>query len=223
MRRLISFCILSRLWIHNFLKLRRAEGEGGNQCEFILQGWPYWFGITVLILLNKEWSIKFQVFTQVLDSKSRCPKKATRLFEAKKETDKLTSLVLPFLNCWYFNINSGILQSEIGCKLWKLWLCEVQIHKTWKPDALLLLQNNSKACDRGNRKENPAWLGPVVWHGDLWDQWISSCLLMILRLNRLFWNTKKRCLCKLLQHLVATQDKSINSLYVNVYQYLNIP
>ena len=63
-------------------------------------------------------------------------------------------------------------------------------------------------------ENNPAWLCPVVRRG---DQWISSCLLMILLSKFLFWSTKKCCLCKLLHRLVVTQDKSIYSLYVNVY------
>ena len=35
-------------------------------------------------------------------------------------------------------------------------------------------------------------------------------------------NTKNRCLCELVQHLVATKHKSVDSLYVNVSLYLNV-
>ena len=52
------------------------------------------------------------------------PKKVTCLFENNIKGHQLTSLVLPLLNCWYINLNLGILQSKIGFKLWKLWLCE---------------------------------------------------------------------------------------------------
>ena len=35
--------------------------------------------------------------------------------------------------------------------------------------------------------------------------------------SSLFWSIKKCWFCKLLQHLVVTEDKSVNSLYVDVY------
>ena len=55
------------------------------------------------------------------------PKKFTRLFENNKKIISLTTLVIPFLDYCYFNLNFGILQSKTCYKLRKLWLSELQI------------------------------------------------------------------------------------------------
>ena len=81
---------------------------------------------------------------------------------------------------------------------------------------------SSLLSSRKPKGKNPAWLGLVVRLKDLCDQRISSCLLMILLSKCLFWSRKKCCWCPLLQHLVATQDKSINCLYVNLCWYLDV-
>ena len=75
------------------------------------------FGLSVFLLL--------QEFLE--SSLLGVPKKQlTRLFESNKKTISLTSLILPFLNFLYYNLNFGILISKIGCKLRNLWLSKVQ-------------------------------------------------------------------------------------------------
>ena len=62
-----------------------------------------------------------------------CPKKSVQ--DCSKITRilfSLTSLVLPSLICWYFNLNFSILQYKIGRELRKLWLSEVRIREKVK-------------------------------------------------------------------------------------------